>query len=142
MEIIPKLPLLISDSFLPSIMDEKEVTHTVVVCTKLLNPLPSIATSSVTLPVICTPMSRMQDCNDIQPEYNMGYDRFSTITTPSSSDSICHYISHLKYPIHRYLPRKKKPCKMLNTQKFLTCGCLYSHGSRAILDGIYFYGRC
>ena len=29
---------------------------------------------------------------------------------------------------------------MLNTQKFLTCGCLYSHGSRAFLDGIYFLG--
>ena len=135
LEVIPKLPLLISDSFLPSIMDEKEVTNTVVVCSEQLDYLPSMATSLENIRVIHTPKR-----NDIQPKYNRGNDGFSTITTPLSSGSICHYISHLKYPIHKYLPRKKKPCKTLNTQKFLTCGCLYSHGSRAFLDGIYFMG--
>ena len=131
LEIIPKIPTLISDSFFPSISDESEVTHDVELTHKRQSLLSRSSLSS-------TPAVE-ENC-DIRLEEKVVGKRFSTITTPSSSRSIYHYISHLKYAIHRYLPKKKKGSKIFNTQKFLTCRCFYSHSSRAFIDGIYFLG--
>ena len=70
-DIIPEFPLLISDSFLPSIMDEKEVTITVMGCSNQLDSVPCMIPSSEIIPVIHTPKSK-----DIQPKCDRGKNGF------------------------------------------------------------------